>query len=191
MAGIVDRVKNILLSPKTEWPVIDGESGDTKEVFTYVAILAALPLVGTVLGGLIGTGPLGLVGSVTIAIIGYVVAFLGVYVMAFIVDALAGTFNGEKHMPSALKLVAYGYTPVWVAGILGFIPVLGGLVVLVGAIYSIYLLYLGLPVMMRAPQDKVIGYLIVAIICAIVVWAVLFFIIGLVTAPLLIATGRY
>jgi hypothetical protein len=191
MAGLVDRVKNILLSPKTEWPVIDGESGDTKEVFTYVAILAALPLVGTVLGGLIGTGPLGLVGSVTIAIIGYVVAFLGVYVMAFIVDALAGTFNGEKHMPSALKLVAYGYTPVWVAGILGFIPVLGGLVVLVGAIYSIYLLYLGLPVMMRAPQDKVIGYLIVAIICAIVVWAVLFFIIGLVTAPLLIATGRY
>ncbi len=53
MAGIVDRVKNILLSPKTEWPVIDGESGDTKEVFTYVAILAAIPAIFGIIGGLI------------------------------------------------------------------------------------------------------------------------------------------
>jgi hypothetical protein len=191
MAALVDRVKNILLSPKTEWPVIDAESGDTKEVFTYVAILAALPFIGTVLAGVIGAGPLGLTSSIIVGIFGYLLAFVSTYVVAFVVDALASTFNGEKHMPSALKLVAYGYTPVWVASLLGFLPVVGGILVLIGAIYAIYLLYLGLPVLMRCPQDKVIGYLIVAIICAIIVLVVLYFIIGLITAPFLIATGRF
>jgi hypothetical protein len=186
MAGLVDRVKNILLTPKTEWPVIDAESGDTKEVFTYVAILAALTLIGTVLSGLFAGGGFGLRATVVLGILGYVMAFVGVYVMAFIVDALATTFNGEKHMPSALKLIAYTNTPVWVAGLLSFIPIVGGLILLVGAIYAIYLLYLGLPVLMRSPSDKTIGYMIVAIICAIVVWTVLFFIIGLIASPFIV-----
>ena len=185
MAGIVDRVKNILLTPKTEWPVIDAEPGDTKEVFTYVAILAALTLIGTVLAGLIG-GAAALRFTIIVAVLGYIMAFVGVYVMAFIIDALATTFNGEKHMPSALKLIAYTNTPVWVAGLLSFIPIIGGLIVLVAAIYAIYLLYLGLPVLMRSPQEKVIGYMIVAIICAIVVWTVLFFIIGLIASPFIL-----
>lgn len=184
MAGLVDRVKNILLTPKTEWPVIDAESGDTKEVFTYVAVLAAFPFVGNLLQGIFQTG---IATGLTKAIVVFAVTFLAVYVLAYIVDALAPTFNGEKHMPSALKLVAYGATPGWLAGLFVFLPYLGGLIALLGGIYGIYLLYLGLPVLMRAPQDKVIGYLLVAIICAIVLFLVLFFIIGLIIGILAFA----
>jgi hypothetical protein len=180
MAGLVDRVKNILLTPKTEWPVIDAESGDTKEVFTYVAILALLPLVGSVLGGLLATAALPITGTFVIvgAIVGYILTFIVVYVVAFIINALAPTFNSEPHMPSALKLTAYSFTASWVGGLFGFIPIIGGLIGLAGAIYSLVLLYLGLPVLMRTPQDKVIGYFIVSLICAIVVWAVIAFVIG-------------
>ncbi len=177
MAGIVDRVKNILLSPKTEWPVIDGESGDTKEVFTYVAILAAIPAIFGMIGGLI-IFPAALPILIFTAILGYAIAFGVVYLMAFIVDALAPTFSSEKHMPSALKLAAYSYTPSWVAGIFGAIPVIGGIIMLVAGLYSLYLLYLGIPVLMRTPQDKVMGYTIVIVICAIIVSIVL----GLVVA---------
>ncbi|MBY0530680.1 MAG: YIP1 family protein [Xanthobacteraceae bacterium] len=177
MAGIVDRVKNILLTPKTEWPVIDGEPGDTKEVFTYVAILALLPLVGGIIGGLLA-GPLPLVYVIFAAIVGYVLAFVVVYVVAFIIDALAPTFSSEKHFPSALKLTAYAYTASWVAGFFAVIPVLGGLIALAGGIYSLYLLYIGLPTLMRTPQEKVMGYFIVALICAIVVSIVITAVIG-------------
>jgi hypothetical protein len=183
MAGIVDRVKNILLSPKTEWPVIDGESGDTKEVFTYVAILAAIPAIFGILGGLILL-PAALPVLIVAAILGYLVAFGVTYLIAFIIDALAPTFGSEKHMPSALKLTAYSYTPSWVAGIFAIIPVAGGLIALAAALYGLYLLYLGLPVLMRTPQDKVMGYTIVIVICAIVVSIVIGFIVAAIVGGL-------
>jgi hypothetical protein len=189
MAGIVDRVKNILLSPKTEWPVIDGESGDTKEVFTYVAILAAIPAVFGILAGLFilpGALPILIVS----AILGYLLAFAVVYLIAFIIDALAPTFNSEKHMPSALKLTAYSYTPSWVAGIFSIIPVLGGLLALIAGLYGLYLLYLGIPTLMRTPQDKVMGYTIVIVICAIVVSLVLGFIIAAIVGGLALSFAR-
>lgn len=190
MAGIVDRVKNILLSPKTEWPVIDGESGDTKEVFTYVAILAVLPLIGGIVGGLIAFP--GLAGFfIASAIFGYLLTFVIVYVIAFIIDALAPTFSSEKHMPSALKLTAYAYTPAWVAGIFNIVPFIGWLIALIGAIYSLYVLYLGIPVMMRTPQDKAVGYTIVIVICAIVVSLVIGFILTILVGAFgLSAIGR-
>ena len=100
--------------------------------------------------------------------------------MAQVVDALAPTFNSEKHMPSALKLTAYAYTPSWVAGVFSIIPGVGAILLLLAAIYGLYLLYLGLPTMMRTPQEKVIGYLVVIVICAIVVS----FVIGLVVAAI-------
>ncbi len=189
MAGIVDRVKNILLTPKTEWPVIDGESGDTKEVFTYVAILAAIPVVFGIIGGLVilpGALPILLVT----AILGYLIAFAVVYLIAFIIDALAPTFASEKHMPSALKLTAYSYTPSWVAGIFSIIPVIGGLLALLAGLYGLYLLYLGLPTLMRTPQDKVMGYLIVIVICAIVVSLVLGFIVAAIAGGLALTAAR-
>ena len=44
--SLIDRVKNIILAPKTEWPVIDCEPGDVVYIFTnYVAILAAIPAI--------------------------------------------------------------------------------------------------------------------------------------------------
>lgn len=180
MAGLVDRVKNILLSPKQEWPVIDGEPGDTKEVFTYVAILAAIPLIFGLIGGLI-LAPVALPFVIVPVIVGYILAFVVVYLVAMIANALAPTFSGEKHMPSALKLVAYSYTPAWIGGIFNIIPGVGWVIALLASLYSIYLLYLGVPVLMRSPQDKAIGYTIVIILCAIV----LSFIIGAVLVAVL------
>lgn len=181
MAGIVDRVKNILLSPKTEWEVIDGESGDTKEVFTYVAILAAIPAIFGIIGGLV-VFPRALSFFIGSAVLGYLLAFVIVYLVAYIVDALAPTFGTEKHMPSALKLTAYSYTPAWISGIFGIIPGIGGLLTLLVSLYGLYLLYLGLPILMRTPQEKAVSYTVVIVICAIlvsiVIGAILAFVMG-------------
>ncbi len=48
---LVDRVKAILLTPRTEWPVITQEQATMSDLFLkYVAILAAIPEVAHLIG---------------------------------------------------------------------------------------------------------------------------------------------
>jgi hypothetical protein len=169
---IVERVKAILLTPKSEWLVIERESGEPAYLFAnYVAILAAIPAV----CGFIGTSIVGVAGyraglfsGLLGAIVGYILAFVSVYVMALIIDALAPSFNGQKNFNNALKLVVYSYTAAWLGGVFSLIPAISILGLLCG-LYSLYLLYLGIPVLMKSPEDKSLVYTIVAVVCAIVV----------------------
>src|SRR4029453_14283966 len=101
--------------------------------------------------------------SSDLAIVAYVISLVVVFVVALIVDALAPTFGGTKSQINALKLVAYSATPGWGAGIATIIPVLGWIVAIIGTLYGIYLLYLGLPVLMKSPEDKTVVYLAVVV----------------------------
>ena len=106
------------------------------------------------------------------AVPGYLLSFVRLFVIAWLVDMLAPTFGGQRDPLRALKLTAYSYTPAWVAGILQLVPALGVLALLAGC-YGLYLLYLGLPVLMRCPKEKSLGYAIVLVLCAIVVSVVI------------------
>jgi hypothetical protein len=182
--NLVDRAKNIILTPKTEWPVIAAEQPNTMQIVTgYVIPLAAIAFVAQVIGyGLIGFGPLSSFSyGLGMGLIAFISAVAGVYIMAYVIDFLAPNFGSEKNFGRAFQLVAYSYTPAWVAGILHIIPVLGVLV-LIASIYGLYLMYLGMPVMMKTPQDKVIPYLVVSIIVIIVVT----FLLTLILSPIIL-----
>ena len=167
--SIVDRVRNILLAPKSEWPLIAAEPATVKSIFTGYAIpVALLPVIGTVLGGLLFAHGLGLILLVP-ALIGYAIGLGLLYVMAIIADALAPGFDGRKSQISALKLVTYSATPQWVAGFFGFIPGINILLALAGFAYAAYLLYLGSMTTMAVPEGKAPGYTAVVII----IWVVL------------------
>jgi Yip1 domain len=176
---IIDRVKAILLTPKTEWPVIAGETGDVAGIYKkYLIYLAAIPALARFIGfSIIGIGALGVSYRVPFfsgllsAVVGYVLSLAMLYVMSLIVDALAPTFGGQKSQINAFKLVAYGSTAAMVAGIFSMIPGLRLLGIL--GLYSIYLIYLGLPVMMKCPQEKALTYTAVLIVCGIVAGIVL------------------
>lgn len=173
--NLVDRAKNIILTPKTEWPVIAGEEANIAQILTtYVVPLALIPAVASLLGfGFIGRGfGTSLRWGVAMGLIHFVSALLGVYITAFVADFLAPNFGSEKNLGKAMQLVAYSYTPGWVAGILLVFPTLGILATLAG-LYGLYLIYLGLPHLMKTPQDKVVTYLIVIIVVVIVVYFVL------------------
>jgi len=164
--NLVERVKAIILTPKTEWPVIAGEPGDVGYLFTnYVAILAAIPAVCGFIGGVLIGAPIG--AALIAAVIHYVLAFVTVYIVAWIVNLLAPTFSSQKDFASALKVTVYSYTPVWLAGIFLLIPRLGFLSIL--GLYGLYLLWLGLPPLMKTPAEKTIVYTIAIVVCAIVV----------------------
>jgi hypothetical protein len=175
--GLLARVKAILLSPSTEWPVIAVEASSARAIYGgYVAPLAAIGVLAgfigyTVVGynaPLLGHVRLGMVAGIVSAILGYVLWFASVFVIAWLVDVLAPSFGGQRAPLRSLKLTAYSYTPAWVAGILQLVPALGVLALLAGC-YGLYLLYIGLPILMRCPKEKSIGYAVVLILCAIVV----------------------
>ena len=180
--NLVDRVKNILLSPKTEWPVIEQEQTDVKSLYlNYIMILAAIPAIAGIIAAMVFGGILGAVAgrpgvgagmtggfAIVHALVSYIITLAVVFIVALIVDALAPTFGGTKSQINALKLVAYSATAGWVASIATVIPVLGWIVAIIGSLYGIYLLYLGLPVLMKCPEDKAVIYLVVIVVVYIV-----------------------
>jgi hypothetical protein len=107
-------------------------------------------------------------GGLSVAVLTFLMSLLSVFVVGLIIDALAPTFGATKDRMQAMKTAGYAYTAAWVAGILVIVPGIGWLVALIGAIYSLYLLYLGLPFTMKAPEDKTVGYTVVTVIAAIV-----------------------
>lgn len=189
-SGLVSRVKNIIMTPAAEWDRIDGEPATVKGLYLgYVCILAAIPAVCGIIGALLFgmaalgvAGPLFLIPAVVGAIISYIGALISVAVIALVMDALAPSFGATKNQVQAFKVASYAFTPAWVAGVFAIIPMLGWLVMLIGGIYSLYVLYLGQPKLMRAPQDKAIGYVAVTVVIAVVIQWVVMIIGGMITA---------
>jgi hypothetical protein len=183
---LIARAKAILTTPKTEWPVIAAEPATVADLYkNYIVVLAAIPAIaGFIKGSVIGYGAFGVnyrvpFGTgITSMVIGYALALVMVYVVALIVDALAPNFGGQKNPVQALKTIAYSYTASWVAGIGLIVPGIGWLIAIAGAVYGIYLIYLGLPHTMKAPAEKAGGYTAVTVIIAIVLGWVTALVVG-------------
>jgi Yip1 domain len=165
---LVDRVKAIMFTPRTEWPVIAEEPGGMTGLYVgYVAVLAAIPEVANFIGqSLIGAyKPIG-AGLLRAAVV-YLVTFAVVYFVAVVIDVLAPRFGGKKSWPNAFKLSVYSHTPLWLSGIFLLIPGLSFLAILGGA-FGFYLLWVGLPLLMAARSDQALVYAVVVIACALI-----------------------
>jgi hypothetical protein len=185
---LIARAKAILLTPKTEWPIIAAEPATVGGIYTeYVLIMAAIPAVihflrSTLIGAsvpFLGSYRVGFGAAAATAVLSYVLALVSVFVVSFVVDALAPSFRAEKNQVQALKTVAYAYTAGWVASIIGVVPGLGVISALVGLGYGIYLINAGLPITMKCPPEKSLGYTVVTIIVAIVASFIVNWIIGM------------
>jgi hypothetical protein len=173
--------------------VIEAESATVGSIYRYVLILAAIPAICRAIGlSRVGYFHFSAFWTVRLAIASYVGALIAVYVLALIIDALAPTFGGHKGQIPALKVAAYSATAAWVSGIFSLLPVLG-ILALAGALYSLYLLYVGLPVVMKAPQDRAVGYTAVTIVAAIIVFVVIGTVVGQLTGmgAMYSGYGRY
>ena len=177
---LMERVKGILLKPRETWAAIDGEPADTARLFTgYLMILAAIPAVCGFIGmSLIGMGGFGfsmrvplLAGLANMAVF-YVLSLVGVYVLALVINALAPTFGGTQNQGQALKVAVYASTAAMLGGVFSLLPALA-ILGLVAALYSLYLLYLGLPLLMRSPAARAVPYTAVVVVVAIVLGIVI------------------
>jgi Yip1-like protein len=184
--NVVDRAKKLVLEPQREWQAIDEETATVQDLFTgYVMILAAIPAVASFIGlSIVGIGawgstyrvPLG--AGVTHLIAVYLMSLGAVYVLALVIEGLAPKFEGKRDFEQALKVAAYVPTPAWLAGIFNVIPALW----IIGfflSLYSLYLLFLGLPRLTRVPENKAIPFLVVVFIATIIICVAIYIVVSL------------
>jgi hypothetical protein len=176
--GLVDRAKAMILTPRTEWPVVAAEADSVSNVLIkYVVPIAAISPVAMLIGSQVfGYGAFGftyrpsLGTALASAITSYVLTIAGVFLVAFIANFLSPRFGGKDSYTAAFKWCAYAFTAAWVVGIVNLVPALSILTLL--GLYSLYVLYLGATPMMGVPQDKAAGYTVVTVIATIVVYIV-------------------
>jgi len=187
--NIIERVKAFATDPKVEWRAIDAEQITMQDLFTkYVMILAAIPPVANFVGlCIVGSGPFGatvrmpLAAGVAYAVLMYLLSLGWVYVLAMVIQMFSPKFEGHGEFIDALKVAAFTPTPAWIAGVFSIIPalsIIGNLV----SLYSLYLLYLGLPTLTEPPLEKEVPFFCVVVLTMIVL-TVAFYVIAALMIP--------
>jgi hypothetical protein len=177
--SFITRAKNILLSPGSEWLAISTETETPQSLLgKYVIPMSLIPAVAVFIGfGVIGIGFGGfgvsdLKWGLIMAIISFLVSILGYYISTYVADALAPSLGSEKNIGRSAQLVAYSLTAYWVAGILLILPRLTFLSLLLG-LYGVYLLYMGVPVLKKVPEDKRVVYTVAVAAVVVIVGYIL------------------
>jgi hypothetical protein len=170
--GVLARAKPILVSPQTAWPSLKRETESIESFYkTYLTYLIPITPVCTFVGAAIVSGA-PFFASVVMMVVSLVIGFLVPFLAAVVCEKVAPMCEGEVSRADALRLVGYSATPGYLAGVFSLIPVFGLIGSLIG-LYSIYLFYLGVPVMTSVPQKQVIKFMAIVIVSWIAISIVL------------------
>lgn len=180
-SGLVERAKNILMTPQAEWDRISTETPTLQSMLIgYVLPLAAIAAVAGLIWPLLIGGALfagaAVVGILVGAIVNLALVCAFVALWGFVINALAPTFGSASNATRAHQLSVYSATAIFVAGIGAIIPFLLPLVMLAGVIYYYVLIYIGLPRLMKTPEEKRMPYVLtllgIGVVAGIVLWFV-------------------
>lgn len=156
---IFSRAYGLLREPTKEWEQIKAEQTTIPNIMIgYVAPLAAIPPVAALIGSLIfGFG----VSSVTNAVVGTVVAWLlgvgMVYLVGIVINSIADNFDSDRDELASQKVAAYSFTPFFLSTLaLIWPPLLWVPILALGVM--VFLIYRGLPVLMKTPADRATAY---------------------------------
>ena len=169
---LFERIKGILLKPADEWPKVASESQSNKQIILYYVLpLAAIAAIISLFAVWSNTY-LGFGLALRFAVLKLVMPILSVVLTAVIVNELADTFDSSKNLNNAFKLVAYSYTPALLAAIITSISWTLSWVALFG-LYGVYLLWVGLSILMKTPEDKRLVYIIAIVALMLVINAII------------------
>ena len=161
----IQHMMGILYHPKTEWAHIRKEHYSAMHVFlSQISILAAIPSVSLYIGttqvGWSITGgefiKLDAMSAAMAAIAFYFAMWVAVGFIAYAIHWMEKTYGGNVAFEECLLLTTFTATPMFLSGLVGLYPMLwlNVFVGLAAVIYSVYLLYVGVPIIMQIPEDR-------------------------------------
>ncbi len=158
-------VGGLFVHPREEWETIRTDSPTIFEMYYgHVAVLSLIPAIcGYIGAAMIGwETPSGEVKFVTpeaamvLAAVSYFALWIDVFIIGYFIHWMANTYGTEVTLRQGVKLAAYTATPMFFGGLMGLFPSLWVFMIagpmFVG--YSIYLLYLGVPIVMQISQER-------------------------------------
>lgn len=173
---ILSRAFGLLREPNKEWQQIKAEETTIPHILLgYVAPLAAIPpicdLIGsTLFNRLLVIDP----GEALIrAVVTWVVTVALVFLLGLLINTLADQFEADRDELGAQKIAAYSLTPAFLSGVFSLWPPLWWLSLFALAA-MVYIMYRGLPIVMKAPQERALSYAATVTIAGMVAGIVLF-----------------
>jgi len=173
---VLQHVWGLFAHPREEWQAIRDERCSVGRCFcSHVLVLAAIP----VIAGYVGTTQVGwqvgtreavrmtAASAFPIAILSYATLLVAVFSIGKLIHWMGQTYDSEAPLAACIALAAYTATPLFLVGAILFYPALWlDLVLGLPALaYTVYLLYLGVPIMMGISQDR--GFLFSSAVLAV------------------------
>lgn len=187
VSNLYGRLKGLFVNPQSEYRTIAKENPSHTAILTgYVLFVAIIPFLFSLIRGIITFADLfgysfftAIWAIFRIILSRLLVLFGGIYLTALLVNSMAEKFGGKSNFNRAFALVAYAYTPMFLAGIFNVWSSLSWLIPTVG-VYGLYLLVAGLRPMMQPSNEKADAYSSVSFVIAAAVYAVLWKVVPLI-----------
>lgn len=171
---MIQHAPGILLSPSSEWQKISA-SADKAGNFLYVILLAVLPAVAwyhgtTEHGWTVGSGEITLLtadSATKLIVLFYAAMVVSIAIIGYFIHWMAESYGAKSSLMRGITVAGYTATPMFIAGAIGFFPILWLSLVLaiVSVSWSLYLLYAGIPIVMNVPKER--GFLFASAVVAI------------------------
>jgi hypothetical protein len=181
-----DHAIGLLVRPATQWrKVAELPSATMTTMILYPCIMALLPAVAwyygtTRIGWTVGDGDaikLTTESALAIIILFYLAMITAVAIIGYFIHWMADTYGAESSLAKGIVIAGFTATPLFLAGLTGFYPLLwlDLLLAVVAVCWSVYLLFLGIPIVMKISEERgflfssaVIAICLVMIICIMV-----------------------
>lgn len=157
---ILSRAWGLLREPKKEWEQIRAEATTVPNILIgYVAPLAAIPPICDLIGSALFNRLLSVEPGEALvrAVVTWLVSIGLVFFLGVLVNVLADNFDGDKDDLAAQKIAAYSLTPAFLSGVFSLWPPLWWLSLFALAA-MVFLMYRGLPILMKAPLERALSY---------------------------------
>jgi hypothetical protein len=173
---ILSRAYGLFRDPKGEWRQIHDEQTTVPNILIgYVAPLAAIPPICDLIGSSVFAHMLQVEPGQAIirAVVTWIVSIALVGFLGVLVNVLASNFDAERNDLGSQKIAAYSLTPAFLSGVFSLFPWLWWLSLFALAA-MVFLMYRGLPILMKAPEDRALGYAATVTIATVVAAIILF-----------------
>ncbi|HWR80116.1 MAG TPA: Yip1 family protein [Pseudomonas sp.] len=162
---MIHHVLGLFTHPEQEWKEIRGEEESISHMyFTHVLILAAIPAISAYIGTsqvgwIIGNGDpvkLTTASALQMTVMTYIAMLIGIGAMGAFIHWMSRTYDSNPTITQCVVFAAYNATPLFIGGLAALYPNLW-LSMLVGTAaicYTVYLLYVGIPVFMGIPEEE-------------------------------------
>jgi hypothetical protein len=174
---MIQHTFGLLARPSTHWRAIAAlPESALRNLLLYPCILALLPAVAwyygtTEIGWTVGAHgePIRLThdSARQICILFYMTMISSVAIIGYSIHWMAATYGAQSTVTRGMVIAGLTATPLFIAGLTGFYPLLW-LDMLIGVIalsWSVYLMYLGIPIVMNIPEER--GFLFSSAVLAI------------------------